>query len=178
MAPGVDTNGVATGSLLDIGFSFVEIGSISPKRQIENKTDDKEVDSISVNANSPNAGMRKILRNLCAYNNSRSFHRYGYVGVNICANMASTGDMAVNDYVKVIKYLGCDADYLVLNMNELLVYTDVPLGSTGGKAKDAGKERRELLCNALMSAKDARDSVIQKRERVKEVHNYCILLSS
>jgi Dihydroorotate dehydrogenase len=33
LAPGLDTKGIAVDALLDVGFGFVEIGSITPEQQ-------------------------------------------------------------------------------------------------------------------------------------------------
>ena len=33
LAPGLDTKGIAVDALLDVGFGFVEVGSITPEQQ-------------------------------------------------------------------------------------------------------------------------------------------------
>jgi dihydroorotate dehydrogenase len=174
MIPGFDTNGEATGSLLNLGFSFIEIGSISPKKHQDNKNNNDSINSTSTTISTANAATRNIQRNLSIYNNSRSFFRNGNIGINICSNMMrSNSDMLINDYVKVIQYLGCDADYLVININDILVnfstINDTSNTISNTKTINSNISQKELLYKLLVSAKEARDNVMQKRQRQREV---------
>jgi dihydroorotate dehydrogenase len=106
LAAGYDKNGVAVGGMLGLGFSFVEIGSVTPHPQPGNPpprvfrlSEDRGI----INRYGFNSdGMGSVRRNLREFENNRSFCRQGLVGVNAGKNKSTPEDRAHEDYAAVI----------------------------------------------------------------------------
>lgn len=107
LAAGYDKNGVAIGGLLDLGFSFVEVGSVTPQPQPGNpppRVFRLEEDGAVINRYGFNSeGASVVKRNLLEYKNGQSFHRPGFVGVNVGKNKNTPDDQAELDYVSAIE---------------------------------------------------------------------------
>ncbi|EGV61059.1 hypothetical protein CANTEDRAFT_116277 [Yamadazyma tenuis ATCC 10573] len=126
LAAGLDKDGEAIESLFDSGFSYVEIGSITPEPQPGNPTprffrlpkDDAVINRYGFNS----SGHFNVLANLklrlaaCSDDNSTNFAlRDGkLLGINLGKN--KFGD-EVEDYVKGVQRLGPYADVLVVNVS-------------------------------------------------------------
>eukprot|EP01084_Bolivina_argentea_P251258 421341_1 len=117
LAAGFDKNAKAVGALMECGFGFVEIGSITPEPQPGNEkprifrlTEDAAViNRLGFN----NDGADMVLDRLRKFT-----HRRGaLLGVNVGKNKWVTEENASKDYGKVISTLGCYADYLVVNVS-------------------------------------------------------------
>ena len=112
MAAGFDKNAQAWGSLLRMGFGFVEIGSVTPRPQAGNPRprlfrlaeDQAVINRMGFN----NDGMEAAARNLAGA-------RKGIVGVNIGKNKDTADPVA--DYVACAQRLGPLADYVVINVS-------------------------------------------------------------
>lgn len=106
LAAGYDKNGVAIGGLLDLGFSFVEVGSITPKPQPGNPKprvfrlieDGGVINRYGFNSD----GIGAVRRNIRTFENARSFHRNGFVGINAGKNKETPESEAHTDYAAVI----------------------------------------------------------------------------
>uniref|UniRef100_K3WLG9 Dihydroorotate dehydrogenase (quinone), mitochondrial n=1 Tax=Globisporangium ultimum (strain ATCC 200006 / CBS 805.95 / DAOM BR144) TaxID=431595 RepID=K3WLG9_GLOUD len=159
MAAGFDKNAEAIEGLLDIGFGFVEIGSVTPKPQPGNPkprvfrlTEDRGV----INRYGFNSsGMDAVAKSLESYVTTRElskrFHRSGVLGVNLGKN--KTTEDAAADYVEGVYTLGKYADYLVVNVSS---------PNTPGLRSLQGKQQlQELLTRVL----DARKNVEAKENR-------------
>lgn len=119
LAAGFDKNGVAFDSLQkDIGFGFVEVGSITPKPQPGNPKprmfrlpSTKEI----INRYGFNSvGMEQVEQNLILGLNSREKIR---LGINIGKNKDTPQEKAYRDYQKTIQKLGKYADFIVINIS-------------------------------------------------------------
>jgi dihydroorotate dehydrogenase len=114
MAAGFDKSAEAPDALLRLGFGFVEIGSVTPKRQAGNprprlfrlERDEAVINRMGFN----NDGADAVLRRLAA-----RAHLGGIVGVNVGANKDS-GDR-VADYVKLIETFAPVASYFTVNVS-------------------------------------------------------------
>jgi dihydroorotate dehydrogenase len=114
MAAGFDKSAEAPDSLLRLGFGFVEIGTVTPKRQTGNprprlfrlERDEAVVNRMGFN----NDGAEAVLRRLAG-----RAHLAGIVGVNVGANKDSADRAA--DYVKLIETFAPVASYFTVNVS-------------------------------------------------------------
>lgn len=117
MAAGFDKQGEAVEGLHKIGFSFVEIGSVTPKPQPGNPkprvfrlTEDLAV----VNRYGFNSdGHEAVWQRLRQLRDDKSFD--GVIGVNLGKN--KTSEDAAQDYIDGIKKFQDVADYFVINVS-------------------------------------------------------------
>ncbi len=116
LAAGYDKNASVIGPMLDIGFGFVEAGTITPRPQPGNPKprlfrldeDHGVINRLGFNSK----GAEVAAENLAAW---RAGGRPGIVGVNIGKNKES--DDAAADYGTAAGRLGTYADYLVMNVS-------------------------------------------------------------
>ncbi|GLD96411.1 hypothetical protein PINS_up005094 [Pythium insidiosum] len=151
MAAGFDKDAEAMEGLLDIGFGFVEIGSVTPKPQPGNPkprvfrlTEDRAV----INRYGFNSqGLESVAKRLEAYmwrrENLSRWHRAGVLGVNLGKN--KTTEDAAADYVEGVKALGKYADYLVVNVSS---------PNTPGLRSLQGKQQLQELVSRVLTARD------------------------
>lgn len=143
LAAGFDKDAEVFGPMLDQGFGFVEVGSLTPEPQPGNSkprlfrlTEDRAViNRMGFN----NQGHVRASRRL---REARS--RKGPVGVNLGKNKIS--DNAVADYVAGVKTLGPVADYLVVNVSS---------PNTPGLRALQGRDSLRELLTAVLGARDA-----------------------
>ena len=113
LAAGFDKNATVADAMLDQGFGFVEIGSVTPRPQPGNPkprlfrlpADGAVINRMGFN----NDGLAAVARRLSAR------HRRGIVGANLGKNKDSAD--AAADYVAGVQALGPFADYLVINVS-------------------------------------------------------------
>jgi dihydroorotate dehydrogenase len=114
MAAGFDKNGEVVDALLDLGFGFTEVGTVTPLPQKGNpaprifrlKEDCAIINRLGFN----NEGHEAVGKRL-----DRLRGRKGPVGVNLGAN--KTSDDFVSDYCKGLKVFNSVADYFTLNIS-------------------------------------------------------------
>jgi dihydroorotate dehydrogenase len=114
LAAGFDKSAEVPDELLQLGFGFVEIGSVTPQPQAGNArprlfrltADDAVINRMGFN----NDGVDVVLRRMAA-----RAHRGGIVGVNIGANKDSTDRVA--DYVSLIEKFAPVASYFTVNVS-------------------------------------------------------------
>ena len=119
LAAGFDKNGVGIDALAALGFSFVEVGTVTGEPQPGNPrprlfrlpADRAVVNRMGFN----NDGAEAVARRLAARRAGR--HRDVVVGVNIGKTKAVPDDEAVADYEKSTRLLAPHADYLVVNVS-------------------------------------------------------------
>ena len=140
LAAGFDKDGEIIAEMLDLGFGFVEIGTVTPLPQPGNPQPRMfrlPQDAAIINRYGFNSqGAAVVAQNLQAYRSGqrqqqqqetrpwwKPFFRStttttttGLVGVNIGKNKTTTTDVA-SDYVTNIQQLGPYADYLVINIS-------------------------------------------------------------
>ncbi len=106
MAAGYDKHGEAVGGCLDLGFSFVEIGSVTPKEQPGNpyprvfrlSEDEAVINRYGFNSR----GTEAVSTNILNFLNQRSDYRSGLLGVNAGKNKDTPDELAHQDYSAVI----------------------------------------------------------------------------
>ncbi|XP_068978567.1 dihydroorotate dehydrogenase (quinone) isoform X2 [Bombus flavifrons] len=117
MAAGFDKQGEAIEGLHKIGFSFVEIGSVTPKPQAGNlrpRVFRLSEDNAIVNRYGFNSeGHEVVWERLQRLKKNQNFD--GIVGVNLGKN--KTSDNAAQDYIDGIKKFADVADYFVINIS-------------------------------------------------------------
>lgn len=117
MAAGFDKQGEAVDSLHKLGFSFVEIGSVTPKPQPGNPKprvfrlleDNAVVNRYGFNSE----GYDPVWERLRKLRDNKSFD--GIIGVNLGKN--KTSQDAAQDYIDGIKKFSDVADYFVINVS-------------------------------------------------------------
>ncbi|XP_044261992.1 dihydroorotate dehydrogenase (quinone), mitochondrial isoform X2 [Tribolium madens] len=147
IAAGFDKHAEAVMGLRDIGFGFIEVGSVTPEPQSGN---DKprlfrlSEDFAVINRYGFNSdGHQTVLQRLVNLRQAKKCD--SIIGVNLGKNKTSTD--AINDYVIGIKKLGPVADYLVINVSS---------PNTPGLRT---MQDKNVLKSLLKSAKDTRDSL-------------------
>lgn len=96
VAAGFDINGEVIGGVLNLGFSTVEVGFVSSKKQ----STDEVIEPYK------NDGAFKIKKNITSFLNSRSYYRPGYVAVNVGAPYDSDAGDNQSKTAAVIKRCG------------------------------------------------------------------------
>lgn len=117
MAAGFDKQGEAVEGLHKIGFSFVEIGSVTPKPQPGNPKprvfrlleDNAVVNRYGFNSE----GYNNVWERLRLLRDERNFN--GIIGINLGKN--KTSEDAIQDYVDGIRKFSDVADYFVINIS-------------------------------------------------------------
>jgi dihydroorotate dehydrogenase len=121
MAAGFDKNAVAAPILSDLGFGFVEIGTVTPEPQSGNprprlfrlRTDQALINRLGFNSQ----GLVEVTNNL--YRIGLTQRERGFImGVNLGANRTSVEEgRAVDDYVNGTHLLGRWGDYITINIS-------------------------------------------------------------
>jgi dihydroorotate dehydrogenase len=115
LAAGFDKNGVWTDQLSNLGFGFIEIGTVTPKPQTGNdkprlfrlKPDEALINRMGFN----NEG------SMSAANNLRNRKSKVIIGGNIGKNKLTENDDAIYDYLKAFNDLYPYVDYFVVNVS-------------------------------------------------------------
>lgn len=115
LAAGLDKNGEAVDGLLNCGFSFVEVGTVTPQPQPGNPSprlfrlleDQALINRMGFN----NKGAVHLVQNL------EVCRRSGIVGINIGKNKTTPNDDALSDYLACLHIVLPYADYVVLNVS-------------------------------------------------------------
>eukprot|EP01059_Diplonema_ambulator_P000703 TRINITY_DN10565_c0_g1_i2.p1 TRINITY_DN10565_c0_g1~~TRINITY_DN10565_c0_g1_i2.p1 ORF type:complete len:406 (+),score=126.46 TRINITY_DN10565_c0_g1_i2:48-1220(+) len=149
LAAGFDKNAEAIEGLFNLGFGFVEVGTITPVGQIGNprprmfrlEEDLGVINRYGFN----NEGVEAVLpRVKTAERHSKP------LGINVGKNKVTPEAEAVSDYVKTIEALGPYADYLVINVSS---------PNTPG-LRDL--QKRDILEGLLKSVLKTRDELTHK----------------
>ncbi|CAH8542243.1 unnamed protein product [Heterobilharzia americana] len=115
LAAGFDKNGEAFMGLLDAGFSYVEVGTVTPNPQPGNQRPrifrwtDREavINRCGFNSDGHDAVYKRL--------KDRPWEGRGVVGVNLGCNKTSVNP--IFDYVAGVQKFGEIADYLVINIS-------------------------------------------------------------
>src|SRR5574341_302558 len=118
LAAGFDKGDAHLAALFALGFSHVEIGTITPRPQAGNDRPRlfriPEAKALVNRMGFNNAGAEVCARRLAK---APAAARFGPVGVNIGKNKTTPNEQAVDDYVACIDALHAHADYLVVNIS-------------------------------------------------------------
>ncbi len=113
LAAGFDKNGYAISSLLNQGFGFIEVGTVTPKPQKGNQKPRlfrlEEDEAIINRMGFNNLGANNLVVNL------KNRPEKGIVGVNIGKNKETK--KAHEDYVYMLKHVYNYSDYIVINIS-------------------------------------------------------------
>jgi dihydroorotate dehydrogenase len=118
LAAGFDKGDAHLAALFALGFSHVEIGTITPRPQAGNDRPRlfriPEARALVNRMGFNNAGAEVCARRLAAAPRAA---RFGPVGVNIGKNKTTPNEQAVEDYLACIDALHAQADYMVVNIS-------------------------------------------------------------
>lgn len=114
-AAGLDKNGDYIDALGELGFGFLEVGTVTPvpqdgntkPRVFRNYKENSIINRLGFN----NKGVDHLLKNL----KKRKYK--GILGVNIGANKDSSGDQRINDYLICLEKVNKYADYITINIS-------------------------------------------------------------
>lgn len=147
LAAGYDKNAIAIAPLLQSGFSFLEIGAVTPRPQEGNRAPRlfrlKEDKGIINRFGFNNDGMDAIAQRL----HNRPME--GIVGVNIGANRDSKN--RAFDYVDVLHHLGNHVDFATINVSS---------PNTEHLRNLQSKDILENLIDGMLTTRDALDKPI------------------
>ncbi|ALC45639.1 Dhod [Drosophila busckii] len=157
IAAGFDKNAEAVVGLKDLGFGFIEVGSVTPLAQDGNpkpRVFRLSEDRAIINRYGFNSdGHQVVAERLRELRQREDFH--AVVGVNLGRNRNT--NTPVGDYVKGVRIFGTVADYLVVNVSS---------PNTKGLRDMQGKQRLTELLEAVNEA----------RSNLKQNQNVPILL--
>lgn len=145
LAAGFDKDAAVVGPMLDLGFGFVEVGSITPRPQAGNPKprifrlpeERAVINRLGFNNRGAAAAAERLAR-------WRARKRAGVVGVNLGKNRDSAN--AVADYAEGARLLGASADYLVINVSS---------PNTPGLRALQGRGELEALIDGVRDALEA-----------------------
>ncbi len=117
LAAGFDKNAEVINQMLSYGFGFVEVGTITPKKQRGNEKprvfrlleDEAIINHLGFN----NKGSEKILSNLKSFYEKKDINEI--VGINIGKNKSTQND--IEDYLYGVERLGIYSDYITINIS-------------------------------------------------------------
>lgn len=116
LAAGFDKNAEVIKGCLDLGFGFVEVGTVTPKPQIGNNKPRifkiPEFQAVIQRLGFNNLGVKNFTQNIKNY---RNFNEPGIVGSNIGKNKSTISD--VEDYLSLLDDCIHLSDYIVINVS-------------------------------------------------------------
>lgn len=122
LAAGFDKNGQLIKEMANLGFGFVETGTVTPLPQPGNPQprmfrlppDEALINRMGFN----NDGMDVVAERIAAYRRSSASKKQGIIiGGNIGKNKVTPNEEAVNDYIKCFDRLFDVVDYFVVNVS-------------------------------------------------------------
>lgn len=118
LAAGLDKNGAHIDALGNLGFGFIEVGTVTPKPQSGNPKPRlfrlPSAHSLINRLGFNNEGLDVFLENV---RTSRWRDQRGILGLNIGKNAATPINEAVNDYLTCYKGVYPHADYVTVNIS-------------------------------------------------------------
>lgn len=176
VAAGLDKDGVAVRFFDAVGFSHIEVGTVTPLPQPGNdkprlfrlKKDKALINRMGFN----NIGAEKVKKNILK---AKKYLKSGFVvGVNIGKNKNTPLETACEDYEKCIEILYDTADYFTLNISSPNTeglrelqnekYLDELLKKISGKNKSLSVEKNITLKNVFL--KIAPDLALDEIEQI------------
>lgn len=118
LAAGFDKNAVALPALFDLGFAFVEAGTVTPRPQAGNPKPRlfrvKDQHSIINRMGFNNHGLDVVCKRFKSFKNT---HPGKCLGINLGKNKDTPNDLATEDYLKGFGKFIEIADYFVINIS-------------------------------------------------------------
>uniref|UniRef100_A0A2P2I4W3 Dihydroorotate dehydrogenase (quinone), mitochondrial n=1 Tax=Hirondellea gigas TaxID=1518452 RepID=A0A2P2I4W3_9CRUS len=159
LAAGFDKHGEAIDGMLDMGFGFVEIGSITPEPQEGNPKprlfrlmEDRAI----INRYGFNSEGHDVVANRLQERENSLQRAIGVIGINLGKN--KTSPSALEDYSKGIQKLGPFAHYLVINVSS---------PNTPGLRKLQGRDQLKKLLSELIVVRDEMHKEMQSKSPIK-----------
>ncbi len=118
LAAGMDKNGIAIDALGELGFGFLELGTVTPQAQPGNpkprlfrlKKEEALINRMGFNNEGIDALLARIQR-------SQFYQKGGVVGINIGKNASTPMDSALNDYLIGLEKAYPVAHYVAVNIS-------------------------------------------------------------
>ncbi|MEE9352524.1 MAG: quinone-dependent dihydroorotate dehydrogenase [Thiotrichaceae bacterium] len=115
LAAGLDKNGEYIDALGNLGFGFIEIGTVTPRPQPGNPSPRlfriPEAEAIINRMGFNNEGVDYLIKQVEKSNYS------GVLGINIGKNFDTPVEKALDDYVIGLQKVYCHADYVTINIS-------------------------------------------------------------
>ena len=115
LAAGFDKNGDYIDALAKLGFSFIELGTVTPKPQLGNPKPRlfrlPEAQAIINRMGFNNRGVDALLDNI------KKAHYKGILGVNIGKNKDTPIDQSADDYIYCLRKVYRSASYITINIS-------------------------------------------------------------
>lgn len=115
LAAGLDKNGEHLDALAKLGFSFIEVGTITPRPQVGNPKPRlfrlPQAQAIINRMGFNNHGVDVLLDNI-----NKADYR-GILGINIGKNKDTSLDQAVDDYLYCLRKVYARASYITINVS-------------------------------------------------------------
>lgn len=115
LAAGLDKNGAYIDALAELGFGFIEIGTITPRPQAGNPKPRlfrvKEAEAIINRMGFNNEGVDVLVKNV------QKAKYQGVLGINIGKNKDTPNDKAIDDYVHCLERVYPHASYITINIS-------------------------------------------------------------
>jgi dihydroorotate dehydrogenase len=116
LAAGLDKNGTHVDALLELGFGFVEVGTVTPLPQPGNPRPRMfrlpESEAVINRLGFNNDGVDALVRNV-----GRARRRTGLLGINIGRNKNTPNESAESDYLYCLERVYPLADYVTVNIS-------------------------------------------------------------
>ena len=145
LSAGFDKNAEVIAPILNMGFGFTEVGTVTPKPQVGNPRPrvfrDKKNEAVINRMGFPNGGLEIFKANVKAHRKDKNAPA-GIVGLNIGMNKEQTEP--AEDYATLIESLGCLADYYTINISS---------PNTPGLRNLQSRENLLPLINAVKTAR-------------------------
>ncbi len=150
LAAGFDKNAEVIPAMLNMGFGFVEVGTVTPKPQSGNPKPRifRDIGSKALinRLGFPNVGLESFKKNLEAFRHWEEHAHEAIVGVNIGMNKDQSDP--VEDYKLLIRELSDHASYLAVNISS---------PNTPGLRDLQKKEALAPFLDELLKERDAQD---------------------
>jgi len=139
LAAGLDKNGQCVDGLGDLGFGFIEVGTVTPLPQPGNPKPRLfrlvEQEALINRLGFNNLGVESLLENIA----HRRFR--GPLGINIGKNLSTPVENALDDYRMALRKVYAHADYIALNLSSP--------NTPGLRGLQSGDALRQLLSGVV-----------------------------
>ncbi len=156
LAAGFDKNGSYIDALGNLGFGFIEAGTVTPRAQIGNAKPRlfrlPEAQGIINRLGFNNKGLKKFISNI----KSSSIYRKkgGILGLNIGKNFDTPIEYAVNDYIVGLTNVYVHADYITINISS---------PNTPNLRTLQNKDKLDFLLSQIKKERQALEDKYQKK---------------
>jgi dihydroorotate dehydrogenase len=186
LAAGLDKNADCVEPLADLGFGFVELGTVTPKAQSGNPTPRLfrliPHSSLINRMGFPNVGLETFLENL------KRWTAPCPIGINIGKNKDTPNERALDDYISALRAVYAHADYIAVNISspntpglralQLGASLDALLGGLDTERNELATLHGKRVPLALKISPDLDDEQIGEVARAIERHRFDIVIAT